>query len=144
MDGDSTTDTSDDDLDSKQIKGRDQEGVQPIEQPSSSSNSDSPEPRTEPRKHTLPKSMPQLGRIGGTSEQTISPTKPKLGQVGGIAMVSKKPSDVHSEGGVQPRIGAKSPSLPRETSPERANRKREQLKRELEEKSKVVRKKRKF
>ncbi|KAL8877453.1 MAG: hypothetical protein Q9198_004538 [Flavoplaca austrocitrina] len=138
MDGDSTTDTSDDDLDSKQIKGRDQVSVQPIEKSSSSSNSNSPEPRTEPRNDTLPKSMPLLGRIGGTSEQTISPTKPKLGQVGGIAMISKKPSDVHREGGVQPRIDTKSPSLPRETSPERADRKREQLKRELEEKSKAV------
>ena len=144
MDGDSTTDTSDEDLDSMQTGRKPQESMEPLGQPSSSSDSDSPNPPSEPRKRTPPKSTPLLGRIGGASKPIISPTKPKLGQVGGMGKTSKRPSDAGPDGSAQPAKHTKSPSLPRETSPERADRKREQLKRELEEKSKVVKKKRKF
>ncbi|KAI4227076.1 MAG: hypothetical protein L6R36_002695 [Xanthoria steineri] len=144
MDGDSTTDTSDEDVDSMRTRHKPQEGMEPLGQPSSSSDSHSPKPPSEPRKRTPPKSTPLLGRIGGASKPTISPTKPKLGQVGGMGKTSKGPSDAGPDGSAQPAKRTKSPSLPRETSPERADRKREQLKRELEEKSKVVKKKRKF
>ncbi|KAL9000983.1 MAG: hypothetical protein Q9169_000467 [Polycauliona sp. 2 TL-2023] len=145
MDGDSTTDTSDDDLNQVQTKLRGQESIKAAERPSSSSDSDIPDPPAEPKKDTHVKPMPLLGRIGGTSQPTVSPTKPKLGQVGGSGMTSRGPSDARSEMLAQPPTkNTRSPSLPRETSPERADRKREQLKRELEEKSKVVKKKRKF
>ncbi|KAL8658281.1 MAG: hypothetical protein Q9226_001128 [Calogaya cf. arnoldii] len=144
MDANSTTDTSDDNLDSMQTKSKGQESMKSLDRSSSSSKSNSPEPPAEPRKKTLPKSMPLLGRIGGASNPSMSPTKPKLGQVGGVGRTMKGPSDSRSEGSTQPTKHAKSPSLPRETSQERADRKREQLKRELEEKSKVVKKKRKF
>ncbi|KAL8759139.1 MAG: hypothetical protein Q9199_000959 [Rusavskia elegans] len=144
MDGDSTTDTSDDDHDSMQRRPKGRESMKPIEQPSSSSDSNSSEPPAEPRKKTPPQSMPLLGRIGGASQLTMSPTKPKLGQVGGIGTTAKGSSDARSGGSAQATKHTNSPSLPRETSPERADKKREQLKRELEEKSKVVKKKRKF
>lgn len=61
-----------------------------------------------------------------------------------MGTTAKGPSDARSEDSAQRTKHTTSPSLPRETSPERADRKREQLKRELEEKSKIVKKKRKF
>ncbi|KAL8675197.1 MAG: hypothetical protein Q9168_000450 [Polycauliona sp. 1 TL-2023] len=143
-DGDSTTDTSDDDLDLAQTKLKGPESIKAAENPGSPSESTSPEPPAEPQKTTLLKSMPLLGKIGAISKPTISPTKPKLGQIGGVGTTSKGPSDARSEANAQTRKHTKSPSLPRETSPERADRKREQLKRELGEKSKAVKKKRKF
>ena len=111
----------------------------------------------------LPTSKPKLGDFGG---------KGKLGKVGGIRSVSghddddddasnkeKNPvgpnlekSDQHAETKTREseRTGRtvqrpQEPSPPRETSQERANRKREQLKRELDKKSQAgPKKKRRF
>ncbi len=106
-------------------------------------------------------SKPKLGKIGG---------KGKLGKVGGIGSISIQNEDAasnNSEEPVNPRCEASDqtaatkllepetrgrtaqqplePSPPRETSQERANRKREQLKRELESKSQAAaKKKRRF
>ena len=111
----------------------------------SSSDTNSPEPFPETSKNPPSKPKGLLGRIGGAPKPTTSPTKPKLGQVGAIGTTIKAPPKASSTGSAQSEKHDKSPSLPRESSPERADRKREQLKRELEEKSKVgVKKKRKF
>ena len=131
-----------------------------------------------------PNSRTKLGKIGGKSKGSspdtlVAPTskaklgkiggKGKLGKVGGIASVSgqddgaasTKPHDPVSPtretrdqtaalNKLEPersRTVQRHPesSPPRETSQERANRKREQLKRELESKSQATtRKKRKF
>lgn len=107
-----------------------------------------------------PASKPEPSKIGG---------KGKLGRIGGIVSVSGQGGGVASiephnpvsptrEGRDQPAVPSTlepersrtiqrhtEPSPPRETSQERANRKREQLKRELESKSQATaRKKRKF
>ena len=106
-----------------------------------------------------PTPKPKLGKIGG---------KGKLGKVGGTVSVSSqnesaasnKPHDpVSPVGETRDKVAAPNtferrgrtieqppePSPSRETSQERANRKREQLKRELESKSQATtRKKRKF
>ncbi|KAL8731835.1 MAG: hypothetical protein Q9166_003119 [cf. Caloplaca sp. 2 TL-2023] len=143
LDGGSTTDTSDDDLGSVQPIPIDREQrFKSRTQLSSSTNSSSPEPAREASKNTSPKPKGLLGRIGGAPKANISPSKPKLGQVGAT----------HSRG--QGSLGppkaqlterVESPVLIRESSPDRANRKRDQLKRELEEKSKIgLKKKRKF
>ncbi|KAL8918785.1 MAG: hypothetical protein Q9172_005272 [Xanthocarpia lactea] len=145
LDGASTTDTSDDDLDAVQPNLQGQESSKPMNHSRSSSDTNSPEPL--PKTSKNPPSNPKglLGRIGGALKPTTSRTKPKLGQVGGIGTTIKAPSEAPNAGSAQPEKHDKSPSLPRESSPERADRKREQLKRELEEKSKVgVKKKRKF
>ncbi|KAL8785169.1 MAG: hypothetical protein Q9213_003515 [Squamulea squamosa] len=145
LDGGSTTDTSDDDLDSVQPKPKEPESMKPTRQSSNSSSSSSPERPTEANKSTPPRSIGLLGRIGGASNPSNSPTKPTLGQIGVIGKTLKAPSEAPSESSAQLTNRTKSPGLPRETSPERADRKREQLKRELEEKSKAVaKKKRKF
>ncbi|KAL8769144.1 MAG: hypothetical protein Q9209_004778 [Squamulea sp. 1 TL-2023] len=145
LDGGSTTDTSDDDLDSVQAKPKEPTSIIPTRQSSNSSNSSSPERLTEANKSTPPKSMGLLGRIGGASNPSNSPSKPTLGQIGVIGKTLRAPSEAPSESRAQQTNRTKSPGLPRETSPERADRKREQLKRELEEKSKAgVKKKRKF
>ncbi|CAF9934435.1 MAG: hypothetical protein ALECFALPRED_005946 [Alectoria fallacina] len=135
--------------------------------------------------HSVPKSKPKLGKIGGKGRDhspeipAVPRTKLKLGKIGGIGRLGKiggtgSGSNQHegapsnrSEDPVSPkretrdqtaapmpsepeRRGRKiqrppEPSPPRETSQERANRKREQLKRELESKSQAAtKKKRRF
>ncbi len=104
-----------------------------------------------PETPMLPTSKPKLGTIGG---------KGKLGKIGGTtskkqeASVSSKqeardenatPKPVEPEGRGRTAQQPPEPSPPRETSQERANRKREQLKRELESKSQAaIKKKRRF
>lgn len=109
----------------------------------------------------VPTSKPKLGKIGG---------KGKLGKVGGTGSVYDQNKGIPAnrpEGRVSPKCEARDetaasksseperkgrtveqplePSPPRETSQERANRKREQLKRELERKSQAAsKKKRRF
>lgn len=110
---------------------------------------------------TIPTSISKLGKIGG---------KGTLSKVGGTGSVSSRNENIASnkrQNAVSPKqeardqiAGSKSiepesrgrtvqqrpePSPPRETSQERANRKRAELKRELENKSQTtVRKKRRF
>lgn len=103
-----------------------------------------------------PKTKMKLGKIGGKGKAlTAGESGPK-----NLAMQSTTPSnsnpvgeDLHNVTRTSPSskslrgrsgVNSKSPSPPRETSEERANRKREQLKRELETKSHAVKKKRKF
>ncbi|KAL8730969.1 MAG: hypothetical protein Q9181_004482 [Wetmoreana brouardii] len=141
---DSDSHTEDDDLDELQpTTQRKQES----DRPNSSSESHSPEPASSTSKVTSPKPRAILGRIGGVAKPVVSPHKPKLGHVGGMnepAKPSKLPSKSPEPRG-RPEMQTRSPSPIRETSQERADRKREALKRELEEKSKVgVKKKRKF
>lgn len=135
--------------------------------------------------YSVPKSKPKLGRIGGrgkeSSPETLAvPTSvPRLGKIGGKGKPGKvggTGSVSHQNGGaasnkpgeyVSPKREARDqstaadtlepgrrsrtlqqppePALPRESSQERANRKREQLKRELESKSQAAtKKKRRF
>lgn len=106
--------------------------------------------------------------IGRGYQASPSQPKGKLGKIGGIRKVNKKTEDhtatehvaafnasvaskgashvaSASERGREPVKKPASPAPDRETSQERADRNRERLKRELEEKSKVaVKKKRKF
>lgn len=200
----STTDESDDDLQSSHSKplplrieravadgsANASNGIQPEpmdldDDALTASQSSASEVDKAPAKtHLLPNSRPMLGKIGGRGKESspntlVAPTskaklgriggKGKLGKVGGIASVSgqddgaasTKPHDPVSptrETRDQTDALNKSepersrtvqrhpePSPPRETSQERANRKREQLKRELESKSQATtRKKRKF
>ena len=108
----------------------------------------------------IPTSRPKLGKIGGKSKPgKLGGTEPDFGQNEGSASKTEDP--------VSPKWGARDqtsaprpleperrsrtvqqppePSSPRETSRERANRKREQLKRELENKSQAgSKKKRRF
>lgn len=131
----------------------------------------------------VPNSKQRLGKIGSkgrdsSSEPPVIPiSKPKLGKIGGIGKlgkssgtksVSTQNEDTASnrpKDSVSPKREARDqvdspkesekrgrmvqdapePSPPRETSHDRANRKREQLKRELENKSQAAtKKKRKF
>ena len=136
---------TDDDLDSIQPTA----GEKPLpanqenssRSPSPAPRSSSPEVPTEKRKGTL-------GRIGGGGKQSSSPRKPSLGHIGATKK-SVEPVKIPSES-PEPAKGRgsstdKSTSPTKETSQERADRKREMLKRQLEEKSRVsVKKKRKF
>ena len=114
-----------------------------------------------PESHAVLTSKPKVGKIGG---------KGKLGKVGGLGSISIQNEGAASnisEDPVNPKCEASDqtaatmslksetrgrtvprplePSPPRETSQERANRKREQLKRELESKSQAAaKKKRRF
>ena len=120
------------------------------------------------------KSRSKLGTIGGKGKLAVSapsepesetpssrppPKKSKMGVIGGKKAPVEKTSPpatmddgvrtaetVHEEPSRRSRTPAKTASpAPRETSQERADRKRDQLKRELEEKAKVpAKKKRKF
>ena len=123
----------------------------------------------------VPRSKQRLGKIGGQRKDsspetpTIPTSKPRLGKIGGKGMlgnlggttsnkqeafVSPKqeardqnasPQPVEPEGRGRTAQQPPEPSPPRETSQERANRKREQLKRELESKSQAaIKKKRRF
>ena len=114
-----------------------------------------------PEPPAIPLSKPKLGKIGG---------KGKIGRLGGAGTVSNQNegrASTKQEDIVNPKREVRDqnavpkpveperrgrnveqppePSPPRETSQERANRKREQLKRELENKSQAaVKKKRRF
>ncbi|KAI4117900.1 MAG: hypothetical protein LQ345_001963 [Seirophora villosa] len=149
VDDGSTTEASDDDLDPGQSKpSNSPQEVKPTIERSSSSGSSSPEPAHRPRQDPLSKPKGVLGNIGGASKPSVSPGKPKIGHIGGVPttnvpslMPASKSPAPKSSVAKQPRT----PPSPRETSQERADKKREQLKRELEEKSKLgVKKKRKF
>ncbi|KUJ24519.1 XLF-domain-containing protein [Mollisia scopiformis] len=125
---------------------------------------DEPEPSPPPKAATPPATKakkPKFGQIGGkkkTSESTPVPEesvatspapkagiKRKLGAIGHKA-VKAEPSSQNPEEDIRGRAPTKEETPPpRETSEDRADRKREQLKRELEEKAKApVKKKRKF
>ncbi|KAI4106065.1 MAG: hypothetical protein L6R37_002329 [Teloschistes peruensis] len=142
--GDSSTDASDDD---SRTENGDLEAVQPVTDMKQSSverdkSSGSPSPpsiASEPAQASIPKPKGLLGRIGGVARPEISPVKSKLGHIGGAAgqtmKSSKLPSKSPEPRGRSPKNN-RSPSPLRETSQERADRKRELLKRELEEKSK--------
>ncbi|KAL8680314.1 MAG: hypothetical protein Q9186_003496 [Xanthomendoza sp. 1 TL-2023] len=146
LNADSTTDTSDDDLDVKTpISQLRLESSKPVKPSSNPSTSSSPEPGREARMLNSPKPEGMLGRIGGLSKANISPSKAKFGQVGGAAKPIQMQSETSTQGSMIMPKRSKSPMLARESSPDRANRKREELKRELEDKGKVgVKKKRKF
>ncbi|KAL8808204.1 MAG: hypothetical protein Q9182_000268 [Xanthomendoza sp. 2 TL-2023] len=146
LNADSTTDTSDDELDVKQpspqTKG---ESSKLVKSSSSSSSSNSPAPAREASMLESPKSKTVLGRIGGVSKANTSPSKPKLGQVGGVVKPIPTQSEASTLRATELPKRSKSPILTRESSPERANRKREELKRDLEDKGKIgVKKRRKF
>ncbi|KAI4177014.1 MAG: hypothetical protein LQ348_005889 [Seirophora lacunosa] len=140
VDDGSTTEASDDDLDPGQSKpSNSPQEVKPTIEGSSSSGSSSPEPAHRPRQDPLSKPKGVLGNIGGASKPSVSPGKPNIGHIGGATTnvtssmpASKSPAPKGSVA-KQP----KTPPSPRETSQERADKKREQLKRELEEKSKL-------
>ncbi|KAL8840895.1 MAG: hypothetical protein Q9170_001159 [Blastenia crenularia] len=145
----STTESSDEDLDS--VKPKPQQARQSpkpiVEHSSSSSKSGSPEPAGKANQNQSPKLKGVLGRIGGAAKPDVSSSKPRLGQIGGMRS-SNNSSQPASE---SPDARGRSPALrtssspPRESSRERADIKREQLKRELEEKSRHGgKKKRKF
>ncbi|KAL8814569.1 MAG: hypothetical protein Q9223_006215 [Gallowayella weberi] len=146
LNADSTTDTSDDDLDVKQPIPQTRDDISKLVKPSSSSSSsNSPESAREASMLESPKPKTTLGRIGGISKASISPGKPKLGQIGGVAKPIEMQSEVSTLRATELPKRSKSPILTRESSPERANRKREELKRELESKGKNgIKKKRKF
>lgn len=114
-----------------------------------------------PKIPAVPTSKPKLGKIGGkaklgkigstgsvasqydgaTSKRPGNPVSPEPEAIGQNA--APKISERQSRGRAD--LPLREPSYPRETSQERANRKREQLKRELESKSQVVtKKKRRF
>ncbi|KAL9006850.1 MAG: hypothetical protein Q9188_000381 [Gyalolechia gomerana] len=145
----STTETSDDDLDP--IPPKAPESEQPskpvVEHNTSSSSASSPEPVGKSSQHQSPKLRGTLGRIGGTSKPSLPSSKPKLGKIGGISDTARplKPEFKSPEPRGRSPVQKRSPSSPRETSQERADKKREQLKRELAEKSRLgAKKKRKF
>ncbi|KAF9872514.1 hypothetical protein CkaCkLH20_10011 [Colletotrichum karsti] len=92
-----------------------------------------------------------LGRIGGAKRHSKSPEPPKkvgLGRIGGGARPSKTPEPValDAEDRGRHRSEVKQPEKPRETSQERADKKRNELEKELQRKaaSGPARKKRKF
>ena len=111
---------------------------------------------------TTTKPKPRIGKIGGKNNPDTKSTKPalvspaKLGGSMGTKMNSRPDTDRTNEresivkASEPARVGRvtvqpRSPSPIRETSQERANRKREQLKRELESKGQAgAKKKRKF
>lgn len=133
---------------------------------------DDREPLPPPRRHqsppkhaaTPPPETPKkggLGKIGGKKRAATPPVttapndathpprtpKHKLGVIGRQAAVTPKPAGSADDAGRGRSTTAEEEEerSPRETSKERADRKREELKRELEEKAKVpVRKKRRF
>ncbi|KAL8763909.1 MAG: hypothetical protein Q9184_000352 [Pyrenodesmia sp. 2 TL-2023] len=144
----STTGASDEDLESLQLKPKERrQALKTTSEDDSSSQSSSPEPARDTRGNLSPKARGVLGRIGGPSKPIVPPSKPKLGQIGGTAKDGKPPVPVTQspEPRGRPLKQPESPPSPRETSRERADRKREQLKRELEEKSRLgAKKKRKF
>lgn len=148
VDDGSTTETSDEDLDAfRPEASKRQQSLKPAIEKSSSSRSSSPEPAHNARQDPSPKPKGMLGRIGGAPKPTISPNEPKLGQIRGTNKSGKSPMPASKSPEPRSRLVKQpgSPPSPRETSQERANKKREQLKRELEEKSKLgVKKKRKF
>ncbi|KAL8907785.1 MAG: hypothetical protein Q9207_001188 [Kuettlingeria erythrocarpa] len=144
----STTGASDDDLEPVHLKPRARRQSLIIKsQEGSSSQSSSPEPARDTKIYPSPKVKGVLGRIGGPSKPSLSPSKPKLGQIGDTTKLTQRPipTSRSPEPRGRPPKQPESPPSPRETSRERADRKREQLKRELEEKSKLgAKKKRKF
>ncbi|OHF01580.1 hypothetical protein CORC01_03070 [Colletotrichum orchidophilum] len=92
-----------------------------------------------------------LGRIGGERQRSKSPERPKktgLGRIGGGTRPSKTPEPMVADAETRGRSRAhKELSMePRETSQERADRKRDELQKELQKKatSGPARKKRKF
>ncbi|GJC90015.1 hypothetical protein ColLi_12853 [Colletotrichum liriopes] len=92
-----------------------------------------------------------LGRSGGQSGRSKSPEPPKrigLGRIGGGARPFKtpEPTGTETEERGRLRVDTKLPEKPRETSQERADRKRNELQKELQKKaaSGPARKKRKF
>jgi len=124
----------------------------------------SPSPRS-PERHSLETQDDSTNRAGNDRVTQPSPSKPKgkLGKIGGHRKVDKEPEEQtvandtaasyasrpkkevsNAESGSESGRGSvKKPK--RETSEDRADRNRERLKRELEEKGKVViKKKRKF
>lgn len=135
--------------------------------------------------HSVPISRPKLGKIGGKGKESspeilaVPTLKPRLGKIGGkgkpgkvggtesVSSQNEGAASNKPEESVSPKREARmqtaaattfdpesrgrtaqqplEPSFPRETSQERANRKREQLKRELESKSQAAtKKKRRF
>ncbi|KAL8692560.1 MAG: hypothetical protein Q9218_002453 [Villophora microphyllina] len=151
--GNSSTDASDDE---SHTENGDLDALQPttattkspVKQDSSSKSPSPPPSASGPTQNPVSKPKSMLGRIGGATKPDVSPVKSKLGHIGGAAgqtatshkLLSKSP-ELRGRSSKKNR----SPSPPRETSQERADRKREMLKRELEEKSKAgVKKKRKF
>ncbi|KAL8873717.1 MAG: hypothetical protein Q9174_000848 [Haloplaca sp. 1 TL-2023] len=148
---DKESETDDDDLDSMQPTARERQ--LPTKQ-EHSSKSTSPAPRSNSPEALKAKPKGTLGRIGGGGggggggKQSVSPHKSSLGHIG-AAKKTVEPVKRASESPEPPRgresTAHKSPSPTKETSQERADKKREMLKRQLEEKSRVgVKKKRKF
>ncbi|KAI4286730.1 MAG: hypothetical protein L6R35_004015 [Caloplaca aegaea] len=148
VDDDSTTEASDEDLDlgpPKHSKG--QQDLVPTIEGSSSSGSNSPEPARKPRQDLSSRPKGVLGNIGGASKSKVSPVKTNIGHIGGASIIkhSSKSASKSPEPKANLTKQPETPPSPRETSQDRADKKREQLKRELEEKSKLgVKKKRKF
>ena len=200
--GGSTTDESDDDLQSSHSKSL---PLRTSDAVASGSTNDSKGIRSEPmdlddddlsastsaidriaaKTPLVPNPKSKLGRIGGKGKDSspgtpaVLTSKPKLGKIGGkgklgkvggigsISIQNEAAASKESEETVNPKCEASDQtaatkisepetrgrtlqrplelSPPRETSQERANRKREQLKRELESKSQAAaKKKRRF
>jgi len=103
-----------------------------------------------PQSVSIAKAKPKLGRIGGQQKVVISssPTKSNAETSGpGVSTANNLSSSVNPEriGRESPRKSFSPPAAERETSQERADRKRLQLRRDLEEKSRApARKKRRF
>ncbi|KAL8969954.1 MAG: hypothetical protein Q9183_001749 [Haloplaca sp. 2 TL-2023] len=128
----------DDDLDSMKPTAREKQ--LPAKQ-ENASQSPSSAPRSSSPEVPIAKPKGALGRIGGGGKQSSSPSKPSLGHIG-AAKKSVEPVKMKSQS-PEPARGwgsstHKSSTPTKETSQERADRKREMLKRQLEEKSRAV------
>ena len=113
-------------------------------------------------RNTAAKSRPRIGKIGGKANLYTESSKPAVASPTRLTgpMITKVNTETGSDKTKQrgstlkaseptrigrPTVQPRSPSPTRETSQERANRKREQLKRELESKGQAgAKKKRKF
>ncbi|KAL8937442.1 MAG: hypothetical protein Q9211_003687 [Gyalolechia sp. 1 TL-2023] len=142
----STTETSDDDLDSVPPKAREsEESSKPVVEHNNSSSNGTSVGKSSQHQSLKPKGM--LGRIGGAPKPSLPSSKPKLGRIGRMGNTARpqKPESKSPEPRARSPVQKGSSSPLRETSQERADKKREQLKRELEEKSRLgAKKKRKF
>ncbi|MCJ1272954.1 hypothetical protein MMC21_000743 [Puttea exsequens] len=112
--------------------------------------------------YDLDKPKPKLGRIGGVGKIGMASTSQKLSNTPTTALSHKSfhgidathakndlrastPPTISAKNHKQPALPPKAPLSPEETEQERANRKREQLKREIENKRQLgAKKKRKF
>ena len=148
---DSTTDDSDEDDDQHSImlKAPTQPQTSTIASESGSSSTSSPAKSLLGSTTVSPNPKAKLGKIGGTTKPNVSPRKPKIGHIGGVSNVDDRQERSHHGVVKSPEPRGRSAPIvspqPREDSVERANKKREQLKRDLELQSKGgIKKKRRF